>query len=168
MPPDLALWLTLVSSNYPYLDHVSWLQRCSSHWSSTVVWRIILWYIYFHGKFYNKQKTEIFLSDSFDLNFSSVTCNSYAFPYKNCEWKPQNNFITIKHVKWGASEIMPKRRMQTLKISWQSLANSKPGQGMLSLPRKCHDISWVNCAFHGHARKLAKLCRLCCCLNTGF
>ena len=22
MPPDLALWLTLISSNYPYLEHI--------------------------------------------------------------------------------------------------------------------------------------------------
>ena len=36
-PPYLALWWTRISSNYPCLEHISWSQRCSSHWSSTVV-----------------------------------------------------------------------------------------------------------------------------------
>ena len=37
MPPDLALCLTLVSSNYPCLEHLFMVPRCSSHWSSTVL-----------------------------------------------------------------------------------------------------------------------------------
>ena len=36
MPPDLALCLTLISSNYPCLEHLFLVPRCSSHWSSTV------------------------------------------------------------------------------------------------------------------------------------
>ena len=36
MPPVLALWLTLISSNYPCLKQLFMVQRCSSHWSSTV------------------------------------------------------------------------------------------------------------------------------------
>ena len=39
IPPDLALWLTFISSNYPCLEHISWFQRCSSRWSSTVSMR---------------------------------------------------------------------------------------------------------------------------------
>ena len=30
--PDLAQWLTLSSSNYPYLEQILWARRCSSHW----------------------------------------------------------------------------------------------------------------------------------------
>ena len=36
MPPDFALWLTLISSNYPCLEHIFMVPACSSHWSSTV------------------------------------------------------------------------------------------------------------------------------------
>ena len=36
MPLDLALWLTLISSNYPCPEHIWWFQRCSSDWSSSV------------------------------------------------------------------------------------------------------------------------------------
>ena len=36
MLSDLALWLTLISSNYPFLEHIPWFQRCSSNWSSIV------------------------------------------------------------------------------------------------------------------------------------
>ena len=36
IPPDSALWLTPISSNYPCLELCSLPKRCSSHWSSTV------------------------------------------------------------------------------------------------------------------------------------
>ena len=36
MPPDLGLWLTFISSDYPYPEHSSWFQRRSSYWSSAV------------------------------------------------------------------------------------------------------------------------------------
>ena len=37
LPLDLVLWLKLISSNSLCLELISWFQRCSSHWSSTVV-----------------------------------------------------------------------------------------------------------------------------------
>ena len=36
LPPDLALLLTLSSSNYPCVDHISWSNICMSHLSVTV------------------------------------------------------------------------------------------------------------------------------------
>ena len=45
--PYFASWLTLISSSYPCLEHISmpWFQGCSGHWSSTVIklFIYILW-----------------------------------------------------------------------------------------------------------------------------
>ena len=37
MPPDRALWLTLISLNYLVSNIFSWFQRCSSHWTSAAL-----------------------------------------------------------------------------------------------------------------------------------
>ena len=57
IPPDLMLWLTLMSLNY--LNIFLWFQRCLSHWSSPIVWCLCLNFVW--------SFSSVNISDSFSL-----------------------------------------------------------------------------------------------------
>ena len=44
MPPGLVLWLTLISSNYPCLEHISWFQGCSTYKTDCHLHLPLMWW----------------------------------------------------------------------------------------------------------------------------
>ena len=84
MPPDLAPWLTLVSSNFPCLEYICiWFQRCSSHWSSTVHT-----YHFFH-------------SQKYQTAFEGVPVEKYYSVYKQATPQVRSKWDLRKFVSYA-------------------------------------------------------------------
>ena len=130
--PDLAPWLILSGSNYPYFEQCPWSQRCSSHWGSTVprftitfcgVWPIWIYTVCHPSSSCldtsTASKMNCFIIIQFyfillgimettlvswKIAFRSSVLESYATLQSNCwHMKSLNTTITLSWLCWDTS-----------------------------------------------------------------